>query len=74
MKLKEIDFSKYDYRRICIVTEHGTQNWPEDSDTAVKELHGELEINVDTGIVADGNGWLQITPSIYEKKPEETKE
>jgi hypothetical protein len=61
MKIKEIDLTKYSYKRICIATEHGTVFMPDGQEEKLKELFGELEIDED-GIEAAESGWLKLCP------------
>lgn len=61
MKIKEIDFSKYEYQRICVATEHGTVFMPHGKEEKFLELFGEEEIE-ESGIEAAPSGWLKLCP------------
>lgn len=61
MKIKEIDFAKYEYNRICVATEHGTVFLPVEKEEKLIELFGEEEIE-ETGIEAAPSGWLKLSP------------
>ena len=61
MKIKEIDLSKYTYKRICVATEHGTAFMPCGMEEKLFELFGEEEIE-EAGIEAAESGWLKLTP------------
>jgi hypothetical protein len=66
MKIKELDLSKYSFKRICIATEHGTVFMPEGKEEKLFELFGEEEIE-EAGIEAAESGWLKLCPVKYTK-------
>ena len=58
MKIKDIVFSKYEYKRICVVTHCGTEYYPENSEEAVVKVYGESEIDGELEVTE--TGWLSI--------------
>ena len=66
MKIKELDLTKYDYKRICIATEHGTVFMPEGMEEKLFELYGDQDIE-EVGIEASESGWLKLCPVKYAK-------
>ena len=56
MKVKEIDFSQYEYKRIC-VRDAKNISYPPDSDDVVIKVHGESEVKE---ISVSEFGWLNI--------------
>ncbi len=56
MRVKEIDFSAYEYKRICVRDANNT-SYPPDSEDVVVKLHGEKEVKE---IAVSGLGWLNI--------------
>ena len=61
MKIKDIDLSKYVYKRICVATERGELFLPEHSENALVALYGENEIS-EEGITLTESGWLCLKP------------
>lgn len=60
MKIKEIDFSKYKYTRICVITDHGDEFFPAGAEDAVINVLGEREVQAE-GISVDEDGiWLTV--------------
>jgi hypothetical protein len=66
MKIKDLDLSNYSYKRICVMTDHGTVFMPENTEEKFFEFFGEEEIN-ESGIEAAESGWLKIRPARFEK-------
>jgi len=66
MKIKDIDLTKYNYKRICIITDHGTVFMPEGMEEKFFEIFGEEDIE-EAGIEAAESGWLKLCPSQYAK-------
>lgn len=64
MKLKDLDFAKYDYKRIAIQTSRATEYCVPDSDEYVKKTYGETEITEEQ--IRAENDWL--TFDLQEKK------
>ena len=56
MKVKDIDFSAYNYQRICIRDANNT-SYPPDSNDLVIKIHGESEVKE---ISVSEFGWLNI--------------
>ena len=56
MKLKEIDFSAYEYKRICI-EETNLTYYPANVEELILKMHGEKEIDT---ISVNEFGWLFI--------------
>lgn len=61
MKIKDIDLSKYDYKRICVATEHGDAFLPENAEKALISIFGEQEIS-EENITLTESGWLCLKP------------
>ena len=57
MKVKDIDFSSFAYKRICVYDANQT-HYPPDSEELVIRTHGERE--AEDGISVDALGWLTI--------------
>ena len=66
MKIKELDLSKYSYKRICINSEHGTVFIPAGLEEKFFELYGEEDID-ESGIEAAESGWLKLCPTRFVK-------
>lgn len=66
MKIKDINLTEYNYKRICIRTEHGTVFMPEGMEEKLFELYGEEDIDA-AGIEAAESGWLKLCPTKYAK-------
>ncbi len=60
MKVKDIPFSDYTYRRIHVITHRGAEYFPENAENAVLSLHGEEEIAEDPGLSVSESGFLVI--------------
>ena len=56
MKVKDIDFSAYEYKRICVRDANNT-SYPPDSEDIVVKLHGESEVKE---VSVSDFGWLNI--------------
>ena len=61
MKIKDIDLSKYDYKRICVATEHGDAFLPENAEKALISIFGEQEIS-EENITLTESRWLCLKP------------
>lgn len=57
MKVKEIDFSAYNYKRICVY-EWNQTHYPAGTEALILQTHGEKEI--EDGLSVDELGWLTI--------------
>ena len=57
MLVKEIDFSAFDYKRICVY-EWNQTHYPPHSEELILKTHGEKEI--EDGLAVDELGWLTI--------------
>ena len=57
MKIKEIDFSAFQYKRICVYDANQT-HYPPNSEALVISTHGERE--AEDEISVDELGWLTI--------------
>ena len=57
MLVKEIDFSAFDYKRICVY-EWNQTHYPSGSEELVLKTHGEKEI--EDSLSVDEFGWLTI--------------
>ena len=57
MKIKEIDFSAFQYKRICVYDANQT-HYPPDSEALVISMHGERE--VEDAVSVDELGWLTL--------------
>ena len=68
MKVKDIVFDTYDYKRICVITAHGKTFMPDDPEATVVKLYGEEDIE-EEGIVCTEDGWMHICPTAYKKDP-----
>ena len=66
MKIKDIDLTKYSYKRICISTEHGTVFLPEGKEKSLFALWGDEEIE-EASIECAESGWLKLCPAKYKK-------
>ena len=66
MKIKDIDLSKYNYKRICVASEHGTVFMPDGMEEKLFELFGEEDIE-ESGIEAAESGWLKLCPARFAK-------
>ena len=66
MKIKDIDLSKYNYKRICVASEHGTVFMPDGMEEKLFELFGEEDIE-ESGIEAAESGWLKLCPVRFAK-------
>lgn len=64
MKLKNLDFAKYNYKRIAIRTSRATEYCAPDSDEYVKMAYGETEITEEQ--IQAENDWLNF--DLQEKK------
>ena len=61
MKIKEINFSDYTYKRVCVYDENQTF-YPIGKEQLLLEHHGEKEL--DTDPETDEFGWLILTVKI----------
>jgi hypothetical protein len=61
MKIKELDLTKYNYKRICVATKHGNIFMPENTEESLLNLWGEEEID-ETRTETSENGWLKLFP------------
>ncbi len=61
MKIKEINFSDYTYKRVCVYDENQTF-YPIGKEQLLLERHGEKEL--DTDPETDEFGWLILTVKI----------
>lgn len=59
MKVKEIDLSSYDYKRICVYEVNQT-HYPENFEELVLKTHGEKDIVEENGVFVNAFGWLMI--------------
>ena len=66
MKIKDLDLTKYNYKRICVITDHGTVFMPDNTEEKFFEFFGEEEID-ESGIVAAESGWLKVCPARFAK-------
>jgi len=66
MFIKDLDLSKYSYKRICVATEHGNVFLPEGMEEKLFELFSEEEIE-ESGIEVEESGWLKLCPSRFAK-------
>ncbi len=57
MKVKDIDFSAYDYKRICFC-EWNQTHYPPNAEALLLKTHGEKEI--EENVCVDALGWLTI--------------
>lgn len=57
MKVKDIDFSSFDYKRICVY-EWNQTHYPPGFEELLLQTHGEKEI--EDGLTVDALGWLTI--------------
>lgn len=57
MTVKDIDFSTFDYKRICVYDANQT-HYPAGSEDLIVETHGEKEIEENLSV--DELGWLTI--------------
>ena len=58
MKVKEIDFSEYSYKRVCVYEENQTF-YPEGQEALLLQKHGEKELAC--APETDEYGWLILT-------------
>lgn len=61
MKIKEIDFSAYTYKRICVY-EANQMFYPAGNEPLLLEKHGEKELSADPE--TDDFGWLILAVKI----------
>ena len=66
MKIKDIDLSQYNYKRICVASEHGTVFMPDGMEEKLFELFGEEDIEK-SGIEAAESGWFKLCPVRFAK-------
>ena len=57
MKVKDIDFSAFQYKRICVYDANQT-HYPPDSEELIVRSHGERE--AEDNVFVDELGWLTI--------------
>jgi hypothetical protein len=57
MKVKEINFSDYDYKRVCVYDENQTY-YPQGMENVLLTKYGEME--AEENISVDEYGWLVI--------------
>ena len=62
MKIGELDFSQYEYKRISVATEHGAIYFCIGAEETVKREFGALSLAEDNGIQVTESGWLILTP------------
>ena len=65
MKVKEIDFSEYSYKRVCVYEENQTF-YPEGQEALLLQKHGEKELAA--APETDEYGWLILAVSIPNAK------
>ena len=61
MKIKDLNFSEYTYKRVCVYEENQTF-YPIGKEQLLLEQHGEKELAVDPE--TDEFGWLILTVTI----------
>lgn len=71
MKIKDFDFSKYVYTRICLEGEHGPEFFPHGTEDALNDAYGECDIDCETGVSTDEDG-IWLTVKIIKAKEEDT--
>ncbi len=59
MKVKDINFSAYDYKRICVY-EVNQFHYPENFEEFILKTHGEKDIDEENGVFVNEFGWLII--------------
>lgn len=62
MKIRELDFSQYEYKRISVVTAHGAAYFCTGAEPTVKREFGELFLEDENGVQITESGWLILTP------------
>ncbi len=62
MKIKEFDFSQYEYKRISVTTEHGAVYFCAGAEETVKKEFGEQSLADENGVQVTESGWLILTP------------
>ena len=61
MLVKEIDFSKYSYSRICVIRSEGPAYFPSKAEAYVIKLYGNETVADENGIEPDSDkDWLNI--------------
>ena len=61
MLVKEIDFSKYTYSRICVIRSEGPAYFPSKAESYVVKLYGDETVADEKGVEPDSdNDWLNI--------------
>lgn len=56
MKIKDLIFSKFSYKRICVISSQDTKYYPECSEECVVREHGNMEL--DSEVIVDEAEWL----------------
>ena len=58
MKVKEIDLSKHEYKRICIIETGKTVHLPPDTEKFFLDTYGEYTVAEDG--ISEKDGWLVV--------------
>lgn len=62
MKIGELDFSQYEYKRISVITAHGAAYFCAGAEDTVRREFGELPLVDENGVQVTESGWLILTP------------
>ena len=62
MKIGELDFSQYEYKRISVITAHGAAYFCTGAEETVKKEFGEQTLADENGVQVTESGWLILNP------------
>lgn len=67
MKVSELNFGEYDYRRIAVLRHSGPEYCAAGAEDYVRHTYGESELAADG--VTNADGWLTLRLAESERKP-----
>lgn len=67
MKVAEVDFGAYDYKRIAVVRRIGPEYCAAHAEDYVRRTYGEMELS-ETDAVTCADGWLTLKLAESDKK------
>lgn len=75
MKVAEVDFGMYDYKRIAVIRRIGPEYCAAHAEDHVRRVYGEMELS-ETDAVTCADGWLTLKLAESDKKsiPKKEKE